>query len=84
MDAVVLVYRKVYDGTLYYWRGLLRIVVPRVSFGLRGRKVGSRRTAAGRAVPDLGVFSRLSQCPVAVGGAFILFWIIELSSLTKC
>ena len=76
MDALVRIYRKVYARTLYDWRGLLRIVVSGVSFGLCGRKVVSRRTAAGRAVPDLGVFSRLSQCPVAVGRALIVFGVL--------
>ena len=72
MDAFIPIHRKVYDGAVHHGRGLLRIVVSRVSFGLRGRQMVHRRTAAGRAVPDLGVFSGLSQCPVAVGRALIV------------
>ena len=73
VDAFLPIHRKVYDRTLHHWRGLLCIVVSRVSPRVRGRKVDSRRKATGGKVPDLGVFSRLSQRPVAVGRALILF-----------
>ena len=73
MDAFIHIHRKVYDGTLYYWRGLLRLVVPRVSFGLRGREMVHRRTATSWKISNMGVFSRLSQRALAVGRTFIVF-----------
>ena len=55
-------------GVVYYV-----LVVPRVSFGVRGRKMVHSRTATGRAVPDLGIVDRLPQRPVAVGRALVVF-----------
>ena len=81
MDAFIPIHRKVYARTLYDWRGLLRIVVSRVSFGLRGRKVVHSRKATSWKVSNMGVFSRLSQCPLAVGRAFVVFGVLVAQPL---
>ena len=73
MDAFVRIYRKVYDRTLYNWRGLLCLVVPRVPPRVRGREMVHRRTATGGSIPDLGVVDRLPERALAVGRALILF-----------
>ena len=72
MDALLFVHSKVYDRTLPHWRGLLCIVVSRVSPRVRGRKVDSSRTTTGGLIPDLGVVDRLQERALAVGRALIV------------
>ena len=73
MDAFIPIHRKVYDGTLYYWRGLLCLVVPRVPFGLRGRQMVHRRTATSWKVSNMGIQYWLQERALAVGRVLVVF-----------
>ena len=81
VDAVLFIYRKVYDRTLHHWRGLLRALVSRVSPRVCGRKVDSGRTTKSRPVPDLGVVDRLPERALAVGRALIFQCVLVARAL---